>query len=196
MMRKRSLCGTEGAYRVLLVGLRRMNTDNRTSGSGNTFAQHDIPLASPQSHPSRPSHTTPTAQDLLQNLMIDPKGYTSPVHNRPLPLSNIPRQSPLGPQPQPGQQSPGMLFGGDGKGSSIWTMTREESGRGQPRVPQNNVNIANIWGAPEPVQGVGVWQNVGNVGNVGHNGGVGNGMGQVGGTWGQSQWSGGQQYPR
>jgi hypothetical protein len=91
--------------------------------------------ATPLGHnsPARPGPST--AQDLLQNLMIDNNRTPSANHTPPLP-----RQSSY----HTGQHSPGMLFGGDATGSSIWTMTREESGRGRDRNPPN-VNIANIW---------------------------------------------------
>ena len=97
---------------------------------------------------------TPTAQDLLQGLMLG--GNPSPSHHTPT-LPSLPRQNS---QPPTAKGSPGMLFGGDVNGSSIWTMTREESGRGGQRgpAPGPGVNLANIWSdqtTPPPHQAIG-----------------------------------------
>lgn len=80
------------------------------------------------------SAKAPTAYDLLQNLMLD----TAPA-------SPGPRATP------PGQASPrtGLLFGGELGGSSIWTMTREESEKGTKRSAKgsagNLANVKNLW---------------------------------------------------
>jgi hypothetical protein len=52
---------------------------------------------------------------------------------------SVPRHTPPAAAP-PAQGSPRILFGGDVNGASIWTMTREESGRGVSRA-----SLAHIW---------------------------------------------------
>ena len=98
--------------------------------------EQSISHAAPSAGPG-----TPTAQDLLHNLMIG--GNNSPAQLTPT-MPSLPRQTS---QPASAKESPGMLFGGDANGSSIWTMTRAESGRGGQRsaAPGQGVNLANIW---------------------------------------------------
>lgn len=131
--------------------------------------------------------------------MIDQTPSPSTTHTPPVKPS-LPRQSTAG------QHSPGMLFGGDAIGSSIWTMTREESGRGTQRGNVTpNVNIANIWGNPEQTpsppalmrqsssqQG---WHRASASGTWGKDGGVGGHGVQAGGLGGSIGGQGGGPSP-
>ncbi|WVQ93930.1 hypothetical protein IAU59_001008 [Kwoniella sp. CBS 9459] len=119
------------------------------------------------------SNRKPTAYDLLQNLMLEstptppaqqpslshmPTGTPSPVavatsspHGGPPTAGH----SPSGPGPGAGTAAgSGLLFGAAAggpaslgpSGGSIWTMTREESAKGQKRASAGN--LASIWGNP------------------------------------------------
>lgn len=164
-------------------------------------------LTQPSFHAQSPFQT-PTAQDLLQNLTID-NAHPPFIVDTPPARPSLPRHSSTG------QHSPGMLFGGDVTGSSIWTMTREESGRGTQRgAVTPNVNIANIWNndqTPSPpalarqsssqpgwhrASGSGTWGKEGVISGVGVIGGPG---GANAGWNGQRKGLSGQatgQYPR
>lgn len=204
---RKSLCGTEGEFFPF---------------AGSSFVKHAMAYRRPagtepaaafpsprSSVPAAPALNTPTAQDLLRNLMIDPGAYQEPVPSPAPAQYNAVRQHPPAPHPS-GQTSPAMLFGGDVTGSSIWAMTREESGRGTQRMPSNAANLASIWGAPgstpPPAHGLpgqSVWQNNnqnGRPGSEGHvgsgspfgGGGAPNAVGSAG-TWAGQQWHGGHQ---
>lgn len=101
------------------------------------YAQHYTPSAAVAPHAQvqpQMSHT-PTAYDLLQNLLLD--------NASPQPGSHTPSPHPASHKPSPqhqhqsrgsegGQGSPALLFGGDAGG--IWRMTREESEKGAKRA--------------------------------------------------------------
>lgn len=106
-----------------------MEADRCSYPAGNVQAQ-----TNPQAHAGNP---TPTAHDLLQNLVLDnPTAtpnppYANPYAQQPSSAKRnsasfargalpSPRSAPL---PPSGSGSPGLLFGGEG----IWSMTREES---------------------------------------------------------------------
>ncbi|WWC66953.1 uncharacterized protein I206_100860 [Kwoniella pini CBS 10737] len=116
----------------------------------------------PSPTPMLPTSKKPTAYDLLQNLMLE-STPTPPAQAALLPKMT-PSPSAIGvplstPSPHMiGQiqnivnpSTSGLLFGAGGnvphQNNSIWTMTREESVKGQKRSSQQG-NISAIWGAP------------------------------------------------
>ncbi|OCF33156.1 hypothetical protein I316_05201 [Kwoniella heveanensis BCC8398] len=128
--------------------------------------------------PSLPSTKKPTAYDLLQNLMLEstptPPAQHPSFANLPTgnPSSSPGPTSTSSPHAAPGSGHPppapgagatagptggnALLFGAPPSGSSslgpssgsIWTMTREESEKGQKRASAGN--LASIWGNPPP----------------------------------------------
>ncbi|WVF66309.1 hypothetical protein IAT40_001049 [Kwoniella sp. CBS 6097] len=120
--------------------------------------------------PAPASSKRPTAYDLLQNLMLEstptpPAQLPNLAHlptssSSPAPVSTssphaapVPGHSPAGANAGPTAGS-GLLFGAPAggpsslgpSGGSIWTMTREESEKGQKRASAGN--LASIWGNP------------------------------------------------
>ncbi|WVR03284.1 hypothetical protein IAU60_000275 [Kwoniella sp. DSM 27419] len=110
------------------------------------------PLTPELSSPA--SGKRPTAYDLLQNLMLE----STPTP--PAPAAAMPHQPKAAPSspginsnpPQIGNPgTTGLLFGSGGAGApgnnnSIWSMTREESEKGQKRGSTGH--LASIWGHP------------------------------------------------
>jgi hypothetical protein len=117
------------------------------------YAQHYTPSAvvAPQAQVQPQMSHTPTAYDLLQNLLLD--------NASPQPGSHTPSPHPASHKPSPqhqhqsrgsegGQGSPALLFGGDAGG--IWRMTREESEKGAKRAERaredaQHQSIKAIW---------------------------------------------------
>jgi hypothetical protein len=111
--------------------------ETRSLDCRSQYAQHYTPSAAVPPHAQvqpEVSHT-PTAYDLLQNLLLD--------NASPQPGSHTPSPHPASHKPSPqhqhqsrgsegGQGSPALLFGGDAGG--IWRMTREESEKGAKRA--------------------------------------------------------------
>jgi hypothetical protein len=148
----------------------------QTIGIGERRAYHSLsdPHAVPGSHNGsfgpvlQPRAASLNAQDLLSGLTLLP---AAPVTAR---INPAPRGTSPGPprvdsrrdsdqqqqQPQQQQANQQWLYGGGGEsGSSIWTMTREESEKGRSRgsVPNSNPNgnlqaVADLWSAPGPGQ--------------------------------------------
>lgn len=75
--------------------------------------------------------------------MIDSK---SPPIRQSFSNTAVPRHTPPAGASPAAQGSPRILFGGDVNGASIWTMTREESGRGTSRA----ASLAHIWNDQSP----------------------------------------------
>ncbi|KAK8844618.1 hypothetical protein IAR55_006465 [Kwoniella newhampshirensis] len=102
------------------------------------------------------NRSKPTAYDLLQNLMLEsaatPSAPPQTLQSKSVPVSS---SSPGLGAPQssaPGQNGSGtgsgLLFGtGGGQSGSIWSMTREESAKGQKRASIQD--IAAIWNQPQ-----------------------------------------------
>nr|XP_031859899.1 uncharacterized protein CI109_004748 [Kwoniella shandongensis]KAA5526971.1 hypothetical protein CI109_004748 [Kwoniella shandongensis] len=123
--------------------------------SPNTSApgpQHD-PFAVPLSNGgvNRPK---PTAYDLLQNLMLESTPTPAVQTSGAVPESTPSPGLNAHQGPAAGQASGGsaLLFGtAGGQNGSIWSMTREESAKGQKRASIQN--IAAIWNQPTPTSG-------------------------------------------
>jgi hypothetical protein len=131
--------------------------------------------ATPSARSAAPQPGQSTAFDLLQGLKLDSPAPSTPnasmSPHRPSLTGANSRPSSYSQTATPAQSSPGMLFGAGDGGSSIWTMTREESGRGskrlsQPSHPSPSSNLANIWAEPSslpphpPAPSTGLWGNV------------------------------------